>query len=140
MKTLRRIIPVGVFFNGPLPCKANPKSGDWKFYVTIGNCDKNVDTLIISCKTTSQRHNNLRYFEFIIDDICGRGKTKVQPFNIQRIQVRKLTLYKYIGNLDQAGLLNFEKGLKGLIKSNGVVSSWEKLRIIDSWKPIFKLN
>jgi len=74
--------------------------------------------------------------EFILDDLFGRGKSKVQPYNVCRIHKNDISNHRYIGTLDDIHLNSFEQGIKIAIKKNYFTYT-EMLNVLDSWQPFF---
>lgn len=129
-----RTIKVGICSNGPvLLSKAIKK--EYKFVISICNFDKFKDVCLICCKTTSKTEKTWPG-EFILDDLFGRGKTKVQPYNICRVTAGELQMFKYIGILDDEHMPKFETGLKIAIKKE-ILTPLESLNVMDSWEPFF---
>jgi len=76
--------------------------------------------------------------EFMIDDLFGCGKSKIQPYNIIRIRKSRIGAHRRIGNLDPEYLPRFELGLRGAIKK-GLFDAKETLDLADSWRSFFKV-
>jgi len=130
-----RTIRIGICSNGPIIC-SSPTKPEWKFIISICNCDKQKHEYLINCKTTSKNQDNLWPGEFIIDDLFGRGQTKVCPYNLFRVPIPDLSSFKYIGTLDEVHMPKFQTGLQIAIKKN-LFTPPETLEIMDSWQPFF---
>ena len=131
LKTIR----VGICCNGPVLLSHATKP-EWKFVIAICNFEKFKQPNLICCKTTSKNSGILRFGEFIIDNFFNRGKSKIQPTNICRVNDSELNGFKYIGTLDNEHMPKFEKGIKIAIKLN-LFEPLEQLNILDSWEPFF---
>lgn len=126
---------IGHCTNGPvLLTEANKL--EYKFVVSIVDYDKARHRNGIACKTTSKNHDKVFPGEFLIDDFFGRGKSKVQPYNIVRMPTSDLEQHTYIGALNGAHLPLFERGLRIAIQKR-LLSPSEILRVVDSWSAIF---
>jgi len=129
-----RTISIGVCSLGPLDISKHPR--DYKHVICISNYDKYKHTSLLSCKTTSQNHDKVYPGEFFLPDLFGKGKTKVQPYNIHRVTQSQLNNHSLVGKLDSSHMPKFELGLKLAIKS-GRFRPLEILDIADSWQPFF---
>jgi hypothetical protein len=133
------VIPIGTCSYGPLRLSMSTKEEN-KFGISIIEYDgsKPHHTNLIVCKTTSQYHDKLWPGEFLLSDLFGYGPTKVQPFNIARIQKTRMPSHNRKGVLGSMHLPKFEMGLKIALARNDF-DAREKLDLADSWESLLSL-
>ena len=74
--------------------------------------------------------------EFLLDDLFGKGRTKVQPFNVIRIPKTKIPQHTHLGQLAVTDLQKFKLGLQVAIKGE-LFDAKESLDLADSWRGLF---
>lgn len=128
-------MPVGCCLNGPVLLSESDEL-EYKFVVSIVKYDNRKHRNTVACKTTGKNHEKIYAGEFIVDDLFGRGASKIQPFNIVRMPNSDLSSHRYIGSLDASCLPKFEKGLRIAIQKQ-LLNPKEVLWVVDSWSSIF---
>lgn len=132
-----RIIRIGACSLGPVVF--DDGSQDHKHVICIANYDRLKHPCYISCKTTSKNLDRLWPGEFHMTDLFGKGQTKVQPYNVLRLQQNHLNSHKWVGMLDNSEMPKFEHGLRIGVKA-GKFTPDEVLEIADSWEPFFGVS
>jgi len=135
--TLPATFSIGVCSNGPV-LLSGADDMEHKFVLSIADYERNKHRTAIACKTTSRNHEKVFPGEFLVDDFFGRGKSKIQPYNIVRMPDTDVVMHKYIGDLDREHLPSFEKGLRIAIQ-RGFLQPHEVIRVADSWAHIFDI-
>lgn len=130
-------LKIGCCTNGPVMLSESDKL-EHKFVIGIAHYNKKKHRNSIACKTTGHNHNKVYPGEFFINDFFGRGKTKVQPYNIVRMPATDLDTHRYIGDIDSSQLPMFEIGLRIAIQTRKL-NPTEILRVVDSWSAIFDI-
>lgn len=129
---------IGHCTNGPVLLTGSSKM-EHKFVINMVEYNGNKHRNTVACKTTSKGHDKLFFGDFMINDFFGRGRSKVQPYNIVRMPSSDLLRHRYIGELDRSYLPKFEIGLRIAIQRQ-LLNPQEILRVIDAWSPIFALE
>lgn len=133
------IISLGTCTFGPVYLSASTEEED-KFAISIIEYDGTRHVNLISCKTTSQNHHKVWPGEFILSDLFGHGPTKIQPYNVVRIQKNaQLGSHRHIGRLHSSILPQFEDGLKIAIRK-GLFDAKESLDLANSWQRLFPIS
>jgi hypothetical protein len=130
-------IQVGTCTHGPVILSSST-TPELKFSITIIEFDGARHVNLINAKTTSQNLSKVWPDEVYLEDLFGRGPSKIQVSNIVRIRKEKIPEHSHIGNINPVLLPHFEQGLKVLI-SNRDLSSAEMLDLADSWQNLFSL-
>lgn len=128
--------PIGTCTFGPVYLSASTAEEN-KFGIAIIEYDGSRHVNMVVCKTTSKKHDKIYPGEFLLSDLFGHGPTKVQPFNISRIQkASQLPRHTHKGILDNIHLPKFKDGLRIAI-TRGELDAKEKLDLADSWQHLF---
>jgi hypothetical protein len=130
-------LPIGHCTNGPVLLSESPRL-ERKFVISIVEFDNSKHRHGVSCKATSKGHDKVWPGEFLIDDFFGRGKAKIQPYNIVRMPTSDFEKHRHIGALDPSHLPLFEKGLRIAIQKD-IFNPAEVLRVANSWSAIFSV-
>lgn len=133
--TLPNPLLIGNCTRGPV-LLSDSDTLEHKFVLTIVDYDSAQHRTAIACKTTSKNHDKIYLGEFLLNDLFGKGQTKVQPYNIVRMPATDLESHRHIGQLDAAHLPLFETGLRIAIQRR-MLNPAEVLRVVDSWSAIF---
>jgi len=128
------VIRIGTCSSGPIVFPDG--TNGHKYVICISNFDWNSHQCMIACKTTSLNHDKVFEGEFLMKDFFGRGKTKVQPYNILRITPSEIVKHEHLGVLEDKYMLHFKKGLQMAIKKKWL-SAKEVLDLAESWSPFF---
>lgn len=107
-----------------------------KHVICICRYVRNKDSYAITCKTTTKKHDKLWPGEFIVEDLFGKGPSKVNPLNIFRVRKEQLDHHKWVGRLDDSILPSFKLGISLAIKGKKLTPA-EILVVADSWEPFF---
>jgi hypothetical protein len=131
-----RTIRIGTCSLGPVVFRSQETAH--KHVISIANYDKYKHPSWITCKTTTKHHDKIYPGEFLLPDLFSKGQTKVQPYNVLRIEQAHLNTHKFVGIMDDSDMPKFELGLRLGIKK-GFFSPAEILEIADSWQPFFTI-
>ncbi len=130
-------IDIGTCTYGPVILSASTVD-EMKHAISIINYTHETSTYLISCKTTSSVDGKIWDGEFVVDNLFGRGPSKIQPYNVVRIPKDKLPSHRHVGKLHASVLPKFELGLKITIKQ-GLLDSKESLALANSWQNFFSI-
>lgn len=131
-------ITIGTCTHGPV-ILSDSTQAELKFSVVVIHYDAGRHVNLIASKTTSQALHQVWPDEIYLDDLFGRGPSKIQVPNIIRTRKEKIPEHRHIGILDSSLMPQFEQGLKIAIAS-GRFSSDEALDLADSWQQLFSLT
>jgi len=129
--------PIGTCTYGPVVLSASIEEEN-KHSISIIEYDGTRHINLVTCKTTSKGHNDLWPGEFIIEDLFGRGPTKVRPYNIIRIRKPRINAHTHLGTIAQDVLPQFELGLRIAVKKRELDPK-EILDLADSWQDLFSV-